>query len=79
MSAEPWDAGSKPRIDRLALQGENAEYALMNAPERLSLDEALEAFDPSANSRSASDRLPDRPRSRNLSMQRRRVRLSLTT
>src|SRR5688572_16876648 len=34
------------RIDGLALQGENAEYALVNAPERFSLDEPLEAFDP---------------------------------
>src|SRR4051794_7231624 len=36
----------QPRIDGLALQGENAEYALVNPPERFSLDEALEPFDP---------------------------------
>ena len=35
----------QPRIDRLALQREDAEHALVNASERLSLDEALESFD----------------------------------
>ncbi len=37
---------SEARIDRLALEGENAENAFVNAPERFSLDEALETFDP---------------------------------
>ena len=36
----------QPRIDRLALQGEDAEHALVNAPERFSLHEPFEPFDP---------------------------------
>ena len=33
-------------FDRLAFQGENAENALVNPPERFSLHESFEAFDP---------------------------------
>ena len=34
------------RVNRLALQGEDPEHALVNASERFSLNEALESFDP---------------------------------
>jgi len=36
---------SQPRIDRLALHGQHAEDALVNAPERLAPDESLQGLD----------------------------------
>ena len=36
----------QPRVDRLALESEHAEHALMHASERLSLHEPFEPLDP---------------------------------
>src|SRR4030095_10783968 len=36
----------QPRIDGLAFKVEDAEHALVNAPERFSLNEPLQTFDP---------------------------------
>ena len=37
---------SQTRVDRLALQREHAEHALVDPPQRFALDEPLESFDP---------------------------------
>src|SRR4051812_19569771 len=39
-------SGLQPRVDRLALEGEDAEDALVDAAERLAADEPLERLDP---------------------------------
>src|SRR2546426_4108908 len=41
----PTTKGSKPRIDGLALQSEDAEHAFVDTPQRLALHEPLEPFD----------------------------------
>ena len=51
----------QPRIDRLALQREDAEHALVHAPERLALHEALEAFDPQRELAQRQRPLPRQP------------------
>jgi hypothetical protein len=58
--AEGPERSLESRINRLALQGEDTEHALVDTPERLPLDEALEPFDSRAfrvsSSRASSTR-----------------------
>jgi hypothetical protein len=54
---------SQPRIYGLAFQGEDAEDALMHAPQRLPANETLQTFDPKGEL-SESERLWLSPRLR---------------
>ena len=62
---------SEPRIDRLALQGEDAEHALVDPAERLPADEPLQPLDPQGELAEGERPLPPQPRSRS------RVRLAV--
>ena len=57
----PAPRGSQPRIDRLALQGEDAEHALVDAPERLPLHEPFEPFDSQRELAQSQRSLPRKP------------------
>src|ERR1700709_2084704 len=51
----------QPRIDRLALQGQDTEHAFVNAPQGLTAREALQPFDPEGELPQGERALPRQP------------------